>query len=100
MILAAFFDPSNDGFDIGDVALIVGFIVGPSIIIIGWLRIVGRKWISSIVEPIVVKHVDLRTGSIQNNANGGKSLPDVNRKVDLIAAHLGINLPETLQAKD
>lgn len=100
MILAAFFDPSNDGFDMADAAMIAGFAVGPSIIILGWLRIAGRKWMTSIIEPIVVKHVDERTSSIQANANGGKSLPDVNRKVDLIATHLGIDLPENLQVRD
>ena len=100
MTLASFFDPGNNGIDLGDIVLLVGFLIGPTAILVGWLRIWGRRWMRAALRPIVLEVVAEQTKPIQRDANGGKSLPDVNRKVDLIAAHLGIDIPETLQVKD
>lgn len=100
MIFASFFDPANDGVDIGDIAVIAAVFFGPAVIVLGWIRIWGKKWMRSVVRPIVIEVVDERTKSIQRDANGGRSLPDANKKIDLIAQHLGIALPESLQAKD
>lgn len=76
-----FFDPGGDGWDIEDVAKLLGVIA----LIGGFLAALIRYWtrkFASAVEGIVVKH----TAPIQPNANGGKSLPDVAAKVDLVLA--------------
>lgn len=87
MIFAGFFDPSNNGWDIGDVAAILGFIVLLVGAVYGALR-----WFSSVIRGIVREEVADRTQPIQPNyRNGGQSLADVAAKVDLLVSHLGLD---------
>ena len=102
MIFASFFDPNSNGWDITDLAAIFGLIIGlgGAVIVIRQSVKASARWVSSTVREIVREEVAEQTRPIQKNANGGKSLPDANKKLDFIAAHLGIELPESLQATD
>lgn len=77
-ILAAILDPADNGFDITDLIAILGF-VG---IIVAAIAAVWR-WIA---EPRIAKQIAENTKTIQPDANGGKSLPDLHWKVDLLVS--------------
>ena len=86
MTLAGFFDPSNNGWDIGDVAAILGFVVLAVGAFYGFAR-----WFSSVIRKIVSEEIQIRTQPIQPGyRNGGQSLADVAAKVDLLVSHLGL----------
>ena len=101
MILADFLDPNNNGLDVIDVAYalaaLTAFITG--LWQTGkWLKRVGgrinlraERWVCAAVEPMIDAKLQDYTYPIQKHANGGKSLPDVARKLDLVLAHLNIN---------
>lgn len=102
MILASFFDPNGNGWDTTDLATILGLIltlIAVAAVIRKGFQATSAKFATEVRE-IVRDELDTYTKPIQKGANGGSSLPDVNKKVDLIAAHLGISLPEQLQVKD
>lgn len=73
-ILAAFWDPGNDMFDIGDLGIIVTIFGG----VLASL-IIGLRWLD--------KRIDARTHQIQPETNGGKSLSDLHKKVDQFAEY-------------
>ena len=101
MILADFLDPNNNGLDVVDVAYALAaftaFITG--LWAVGrWLKRVTfrvslrmERWMCAAVEPMIDAKLKDYTYPIQKHANGGKSLPDVARKLDLLLAHLNIN---------
>lgn len=102
MIFASFFDPNSNGWDATDLATLLGLIltvVAVLAIVRKALQATAARFTAE-VRDIVRDELDTYTKPIQKGANGGSSLPDVNKKVDLIAAHLGIALPEQLQVKD
>lgn len=94
-VLASFFDPSADGFDIIDTAQLIGIAVAVSGIIAAWLR-----WNSNRVATQrtaerermkleVLEAVDNRTQSIQPGyRNGGTSLTDIRDTLGYIRARL------------
>lgn len=58
-------------------------------IILGGLTWLGRRymrWLKEVIREEVFSHTRL----IQPTSNGGKSLPDIARKVDRLMEHLGI----------
>lgn len=77
-----FFDPGGDGWDIEDVAKILGVIA----LIGGFVAAVGRVMLRSLDKHMsgIAERLDERTKPIQPTANGGKSLPDVAAKLDLV----------------
>jgi len=100
MLLAQFFDTNgNNEFDMNDLAVILGItaILIPAIIIV--VKALHRQFREEI-RDVVVQEIAAATKAIQPNANGGRSLPDANKKLDLVIEHLGINLPESLRVKD
>lgn len=103
MILAgSFFDTNGNGWDIADIAALLGLLLtlGAVIVLVRKSIKAGTSKFASEIREIVRDELDVYTKPIQKGANGGSSLPDVNRKVDLIAQHLGIELPVQLQVKD
>lgn len=99
MTLAAFLDPAGNGFDISDLLLILGI---PAAIVGSWVGV--RKgwsaftaWAESSLRDMIRFELELFTRPIQPTTNGGKSLPDVNRKLDIVINHLGIDLPTNLR---
>lgn len=96
MIPAGFLDPSNNGFDIGDAAAILGFALLAATTVI-----TSTRWLLSKLRAIVQEEILAATAPISPTANGGLSLPDVARTsarneqtLALVAAHLGIQLPD------
>lgn len=99
MTLAEFFDPNSNGFDITDVgAIIVVILFATPIVVFVWKKAARR--FAGMIRRIVKEELETFTKPIQKSANGGKSLPDANYKIDLIAEHLGITLPDSLKAND
>lgn len=83
-ILASFFDPSADGFDILDTAQLVGIAVAVSGILAGWLRwnatrtATHRRAERDAMKAELVAVIDERTQQIQPEyRNGGSSLTDI-----------------------
>lgn len=99
MLIASFFDVNDNGLDITDVAVILAVIAS---VITGahasfrWTR----RQLREEIREVVCDEIAHATKAIQPNANGGRSLPDANKKLDLVIEHLGINLPESLRVKD
>lgn len=92
---ASLFDPSDNGFDIADVATILGVITATVLAFAGLARA-----FASLVRRIVREELAVWTAPIQRGANGGYSLPDVARTSDwnrqalkAIADAHGIALP-------
>ena len=84
MILASFFDPNSNGFDITDVGAILFFAIAAAGAVAGFTR-----WWTRLVRRIVKEEVAHATQPIQPGyRNGGQSLADVSAKLDRIAEHL------------
>lgn len=103
MIVAAFFDPASDGFDVLDsvaVLTAVGLLYAgwrkagkPALRrLVAWCSARATRWVQAAVEEMVDRKLAHWTAPIQKGANGGKSLPDANRKLDLLLAHMGLEL--------
>ena len=60
-------------------------------ILVGLMALVGRRWLKRELEQMGVK-VDERTRSIQKDANGGRSLPDVAKRLESIDGKIDKNL--------
>ena len=95
MIDAALLDPSNDGFDIGDAALVLGFIVA----LVTAFAAMSRAFTLR-VRTIVREEIREATAPIQRDSNGGFSLPDVARlaawnaeALQALASAQGVTLP-------
>jgi hypothetical protein len=73
-ILASFFDPDNNNFDIVDGSVVLAIIVA-----VTTLAGVGIKWLDGRIAH--------RTHQIQPDTNGGKSLTDLHKKVDQFAEY-------------
>lgn len=58
-------------------------------ILVGALAVVGR-WTAKYLRRVVREEVENYTALIQPTSNGGSSLPDVNKKLAKVLAHLGI----------
>lgn len=94
-VFAALLDPSNDGFDIGDAALVLGFIVA----LVTAFAAMSRAFTTR-VQHIVHDEIRAATAPIQKGANGGLSLPDVARlaawnaeALQALASAQGVTLP-------
>lgn len=99
MIFSAFFDPAGNGFDIGDLLLILGI---PAAIVAAWVGVrkawaATTHWMETSLRSMIRCELEEYTRPIQPGANGGKSLPDVNRKLDLLAQHMGVEFPPNLR---
>ena len=58
-------------------------------ILLGGIAVLGRwfcKWLRKVIKEEITEHTYL----ISPTANGGLSLPDVNRKLDRVMKHLQI----------
>lgn len=102
MILASFFDPNSNGWDATDLATILGLVLAVAAIL-AVIRKVFQATVSkfaSEVREIVRDEIKTYTKPIQKDANGGRSLPDANKKLDILAAHLGVAFPDSLQVKE
>lgn len=77
-VLASIIDPANNGFDISDLLSIFA-VVGAVVASLAALW----RWI---IEPHIGKQIAEATRPIQPEANGGKSLPDLHSKVDVLIA--------------
>lgn len=58
-------------------------------IIVGALAVLGRfytRWLRDLIRDEIANHTSL----IQPTSNGGKSLPDIARRLDLVMAKLDI----------
>ena len=97
-VLASWLDPADNGIDVGDVSLLLGAVVVSCGMVLGTWKLMIRM----LDKRIALIHASLaeRTRSIQGDANGSKSLPDVSRKLDLLLDHLGAELPESLRVPD
>lgn len=73
-LLAAFWDPGNDAFDIGDLGIVISIIGGVIAVLV-----IGLRWLD--------RKIDERTHQIQPETNGGKSLSDLHKKVDQFAEY-------------
>lgn len=74
----SWWEPGTDGLlDVGDLAIILGFIVA----VVGAATGLSRWWMRQL-KRIIHDEVEEFTEPIQPNSNGGYSLPDVSRKVD------------------
>jgi hypothetical protein len=93
-ILAALFDPSDNGFDIGDLSLLVGIIVA-----ISALTATFVKWNAKRVaefrtreraerEDRIKAAVDLVASKVQPK-NGGQGWIDVHNKLDTVIVRQG-----------
>lgn len=104
-ILAAFFDPSDNGFDIVDTAQIVGLVVLISGVVAGIFRANAKRVAADRaaereqVKRELLAAIDERTKPIQPGyRNGGESLADISsigrmlmdRQVDVIRDVRGI----------
>lgn len=61
---------------------ILGIVLGG----LAWLSKRYMKWLRDLIREEIASHTSL----IQPTSNGGKSLPDIARKVDRLIQHLGI----------
>ena len=101
---ASFWDPGDNGYDVGDAGTLLVFLVG----VAGVLWATTKFLLLPQIHSMVVEEVTKATAPIQVGANGGYSLPDVARKGDwtgealkAIADHMGVPLPDDLTlAKD
>ena len=73
-ILAAILDPSDNGFDITDIATIVAILGGATAILAA-----AAKWAGKVMRRMIREELETWTKPIQPEANGGLSLPDVAR---------------------
>ena len=58
-------------------------------IILGGVAVIGRqftRWLRDVIRDEIANHTSL----IQPTSNGGKSLPDIARRLDLVMAKLDI----------
>lgn len=77
IIAASWWEPgSSNTFDVGDMAIILGF----GITVVGAATGLSRWWLRQLRKTIH-EEIEEYTAPIQPNANGGLSLPDVARKV-------------------
>lgn len=89
-ILASILDPSDNGFDIGDLSVLIGIIVSISLLTAGIVRwnakrvAADRAHERQRMERRLLDEIEARTKPIQPYANGGKSLPDLHTKVDVL----------------
>lgn len=71
-------EPGQNGtLDIGDISAIFMFFLA----VVGAVTALSRWWLKQL-RVMIREEVEEFTKPIQPHANGGKSLPDVNRKVD------------------
>ena len=91
MILASFWDPNSNGFDITDVGALLAVLVPMTIA----LTFVGRwahRQLRDEITEVVRSEIAKATQPIQPGyRNGGDSLADVSEMVRRIATHLEIN---------
>ena len=73
----------TDMLDIGDASAIFMFFLA----VIGALTAFSRWWFKKL-RRMIREEIEEFTMPIQPNANGGKSLPDVARKVDVLEERL------------
>jgi len=107
-IVASFLDPGDNGWDIGDAAqqlLFAGAMCGVlwaafKFFLLPAVHTIVRQELSNVREDMM-EQLTKATYPIQQDANGGFSLPDVARKSDwngealkAIASHMGVELPE------
>lgn len=64
-----------------DQILTVALFVTP--LVLAWVGWSAKKWVETVFADMNAK-IEQRTYPIQPNANGGKSLPDANDKLDVI----------------
>lgn len=83
-ILASFFDPSNDGFDVLDTAQVVGLVVAIVGLVAMYMRYHARQaaearaWERQQVKQEILDALDVKTKPIQPGyRNGGDSLSDI-----------------------
>lgn len=83
---AGFFDPNGNGWDIADLAAILGLVLTASAVVVLVRKAVAGTgaWIVRSVREIVREEVVAHTALIQPTSNGGKSLPDVAKRTDRI----------------
>ena len=75
----SFFDPTGNGFDIGDLGILVTVIAA----IAGLLIAVGR-WLCRQIREVVRDEIGQATSLIQPTSNGGKSLPDIANRLEQV----------------
>lgn len=82
--LGHFFDPSDNGFDLvdaGQIMVVIGLVYGAIRVvrrlIVGFL---GHR--ADLMEQRILDALAVSTAAIQPDANGGKSLADLHKKVD------------------
>lgn len=83
---------SKDVFDVGDMAIILGFVLA----VVGAATGFSRWWLKQLKKTIH-EEVEEYTRPIQPSANGGRSLPDVARKVERLedtVEHIKIDTKE------
>lgn len=93
-ILAAILDPSDNGFDIGDLSLLVGVIVAISALTAGIVRW-NAKRVANVrtqeraeMEERIKSAVDLVAEKVQPQ-NGGTGWRDVHNKLDVVITRQG-----------
>lgn len=78
LLSQSWWEPGSKGvFDVGDLAIIVGF----ALTVVGAATGFSRWWLKQLRKTIH-EEVEEYTQPIQPTANGGLSLPDVARKVE------------------
>ena len=78
LLSQSWWEPGSDGvFDVGDMAIMLGF----ALAVIGAATGFSRWWLRQLRKTIH-EEVEEYTKPIQPSANGGRSLPDVARKVE------------------
>lgn len=97
-ILAAILDPSDNGFDIGDLSLLVGVIVAISALTATFVRWNSKRVAEKVaavrtaerheMEERIREAVDLVAAKVQPR-NGGKGWQDVHTKLDTVITRQG-----------
>lgn len=78
LLAQAWWEPGTPGvLDVGDLAIILGFVLT----VVGAAAGLSRWWLKQL-RSTIHEEVEEYTKEIQPTANGGRSLPDVARKVD------------------
>ena len=91
MILATFWDPNSNGFDITDVGTVLA-VLAPILIALGIIARWAHRQLREEITEVVRREIAKATQPIQPGyRNGGESLADVSEMVRRIATHLEIN---------
>lgn len=83
---SGFFDPNGNGWDITDLASILGLVLTVAAVLAVFRKLLqaAASKFAREVQEIVREEIATHTALIQPTSNGGKSLPDIAKRTDKI----------------